>query len=988
MAQHAFKTYLQTCNQAETKEAAAYYIAYAALKMNQKDGPWLLRNFAEHAQSAEWQYKAYLNLGRYYFNQKKFDKAARYFDTIPQHTLTKSYFAEITFKKAYAYLMLQQTDLARDLFYKLRQDSGEYYQASVFYYAHIAYSQNQFSLARQLFKEIETNPSFKPLIPNYVFQMDYLDGAYEEVVKNGVQLLKDSAQIQSSEQLLRLMGESYFYLKNYTNAISSLSSAGDLQPPSRYMLAFSYYKLSQWDFARVQFEELINAFANDSVYRANVWYHLADCYVQLNQPLKARFAFSESVRLLADSVMIENAEFNYVKLSYLYKGQFQNDCEEVLKAYLKKYPNTLHALEVSKLLVNYYQKSKNYQQVINYLSSLPQTDAMQKNILQNALYSSACISFNNGATAEAEIKYKRSEELAADPELTALSVFWQGEIAYQRADYQTSVALWKRFFLTEGASSTPYYDEANYHLGYAYFKRNEPGDLKASNLEFRKYIESLKQIKPSSLQSNSPLAIKYHDALLRTADTYLLSKDIKGAAQFYEKALEMTYDRVYPLYQLAICYGVLKNNTKKIELLKQIETTYPKSEYYLPALIEIAETYYKGEEQYTNAIAYYKRIEERYPNTESERKSWIQLGNIYYNLKNDEMAFAYFDKYVQLDPSSEISKNLQDIIRKILEERQNVEYLESYFKALGNPLTEQQIENALYRQAFVLQEDTLKQAAAAEKWTLYIDKFSQGKFISEALYNRADFRYRSNQTSEALQDYLRIIQLKRSLYTEPALAKACYIRYKSNQVLEALPLYQKLDSLAELPQNILSARLGVMRCAFTSSLYAVSLEASKRVLLLEKTNASQQAEARFIKARSLYETASYEDALLEFTNIVKNVKNSSGAEAYYWIAKIYALRNDSKNVEKTTSRLIHFPYATDYWNQKGMLLLAETYFTSNDRMSAKIILESLISEQPPDEITLPAKELLKKITEQEQQPVDPPQQEPANELQLNETATE
>ena len=71
-----------------------------------------------------------------------------------------------------------------------------------------------------------------------------------------------------------------------------------------------------------------------------------------------------------------------------------------------------------------------------------------------------------------------------------------------------------------------------------------------------------------------------------------------------------------------------------------------------------------------------------------------------------------------------------------------------------------------------------------------------------------------------------------------------------------------------------------------------------------------------------------------------------------------------------------------------MLLLAETYFTSNDRMSAKIILESLISEQPPDEITLPAKELLKKITEQEQQPADPPQQEPANELQLNETATE
>lgn len=985
-AQHLFKSYLESCNESEKVPYAKYYTAFAALKLNQKDGPWQLRQFAEYTTSLELHYRAIMDLGRYYFNLRKFEKALQYFDSIPPLTVNSNFINELTFKRSYAYLMLNKYEEAKSGFFLLRQDSSDYSKASIFYYAHIAYIQNHYGLARKLFKHVESLSAFKQLIQNYMLQMDFAEGHYERVVENGLQLLSDSDDVQAPEQLKRLIGQSQFHLKNYNQAIVFLSEAGTLAPAIRYMLAFSLYKTAQWPAAIDQWESLLNTADLDTTYKSNIVYHLADCYVNVKAYLKARHAFAEAMRYSNDSIIIENSSYNHAKLTYMLVNQFQNDAEDILKSYIKTYTNTVHANEMERLLLSMYQKSKDYNRIITYIGRIATPDPILKELYQRAWYSKACVLMNTGNTAEADAAFKQAEGVPANPELTALSVFWRGELAYQNADYQTAVELWKRFFLTEGASSTAVYNECNYHLGYAYFKRNENGDIKAANLEFRKFMESLDTKSRASYTLNANNAFKYADALLRIADTYLLNKDIKMASQFYETSYLNASDNVYALYQWAICNGVLKNHNKKIELLKRIETQHSKSEYYLPALIEIAETYYKNLEQYNDAITYYKRIEAQYPNSEPERKSWVQLGNLYYAIKNDDMAFAYFDKYVQLDPSSEISKNIQDILRKILEERQNVEYMEAYFKALGNPLTDQQVENALYRQAYMLQEDTLKHDAAVVKWTAYIDKFPDGKYISEALNNRADYKYHKQQQSEALTDYLKIIQLKRNVYTEPALAKAGYILFKSKSYAEALPVFIKLDSLAESSQNSLAARLGIMRCAFLTAQYNTALDASKRVLLHDKANTNQQAEAQFIKARSLFETGSFEDARNIFNAIVKSSKNVNGAESYYWIAKIYFIEKDWKNVEKTITKLIHFPYTDDQWNQNGMLLLSKSYFESGDFISSKIILESILKDNPSADIKQQALELQNNIQAQEQQKQQiPAAPEPAElQVELNE----
>jgi tetratricopeptide (TPR) repeat protein len=70
----------------------------------------------------------------------------------------------------------------------------------------------------------------------------------------------------------------------------------------------------------------------------------------------------------------------------------------------------------------------------------------------------------------------------------------------------------------------------------------------------------------------------------------------------------------------------------------------------------------------------------------------------------------------------------------------------------------------------------------------------------------------------------------------------------------------------------------------------------------------------------LFETARFDDAIIEFENITKTSKNIIGAEAYYYLGKIYFIKQDYKEVEITLTKLISYQYSNDDWNTKAMAL--------------------------------------------------------------------
>jgi tetratricopeptide (TPR) repeat protein len=173
--------------------------------------------------------------------------------------------------------------------------------------------------------------------------------------------------------------------------------------------------------------------------------------------------------------------------------------------------------------------------------------------------------------------------------------------------------------------------------------------------------------------------------------------------------------------------------------------------------------------------------------------------------------------------------------------------------------------------------------------------------------------------------------------------------YKDKKYEEVLPYYQKLDEYAEAPANKLTGRIGAMRSAFYLKNYEVALDFAGKVLNTEKITPQQINEAKYDKAKSLYELNRFDDALIEFKAIHKTAKNVTGAEALYLIAKIQLAKQDYTAVEKTIGSLISYEYSNDDWNNKGLLLLADSYIAKGEDADAELMLQTVIDGKPRQE---------------------------------------
>jgi len=225
-----------------------------------------------------------------------------------------------------------------------------------------------------------------------------------------------------------------------------------------------------------------------------------------------------------------------------------------------------------------------------------------------------------------------------------------------------------------------------------------------------------------------------------------------------------------------------------------------------------------------------------------------------------------------------------------------------------------------------------------------------------------------------LVGYQYIIAKPRGIYTEVSLAKTSYLFYKDKKYKEALPLFIQLQDIAETPSNKSAGRFGAMRSAFYTNQFEIALTECIKVQNTEKLSPQQTSEAKYIKAKSLYETNRLDDALIEFKALTKSAKNTTGAEAYYHIAKIQFTKQDYKEVEKTINKLISYEYSNDDWNNKGMLLLADAYIAKGDEVNGKFILQTIIDGKPKQEFIDEAQKRLNDLkTKQESRTIANPE---------------
>ena len=99
----------------------------------------------------------------------------------------------------------------------------------------------------------------------------------------------------------------------------------------------------------------------------------------------------------------------------------------------------------------------------------------------------------------------------------------------------------------------------------------------------------------------------------------------------------------------------------------------------------------------------------------------------------------------------------------------------------------------------------------------YLDKFPSGKFILNASFYRGDCMYRQGDKQNAVSDFRFIVEKPKSIFTEQALVYAAEILSEQGNNAEAYKLFVQLENQAEVKSNLLTARLGQMRTAYSDS---------------------------------------------------------------------------------------------------------------------------------------------------------------------------
>ncbi|HRS53085.1 MAG TPA: tetratricopeptide repeat protein [Bacteroidales bacterium] len=909
---------------------SSFYEAVCASELFNQDAEKKLMSFIYNYPENTKITQAWLQLARYNYKKKNYKNTIKAFNNIDIYFLTPEEQVEYYFKIGYSYFATNQYEQAKRAFYEIIDKESKYQAPANYFFAHIAYTEKNYETALTHFLKLITDPDFGPVVPYYITQIYYIQNKYEELLKIAPPLL-DSANTKRVAEIARLIGEAYYKTEQFNKAtpyleLYMLKTTKSLTREDFYQLGYAYYRAKNYSEAINNFRKVVDT--EDSLSQ-NAWYLLADSYLKTNEKIFARNAFLSAYKLKYNPEIIEDALFNYAKLSYELSINPYNEAINAFQTFINNYPNSINIDDAHTYLAELLMSTKNYKDALKSIENIKIKTEKINEAWQKVAYFRAIELFNDKRFDEALPLFKKAASMRYNNNFAALGLFWAGEIYYRLNKNDSALNYYQSFLTAPGAFNQPEYNLTHYNIGYCYFK-----DKKYSQalLSFQKFLLS---------QENKNTEL-INDAYKRIADCYFINKDINNALSYYDKSISTKLSGIdYSLFQKAIALGILKRFTEKEAVLNQLLTEYPNSNYVDDALFELADTYVMLNNN-SKAIKYYSELIDNYPKSSYLVKAKLQKGLLYFNMKEDEKALECLKNVVAEYPGTPESKEalmtIQDIYIYMNKVDEFLVYVKD-FKGVSN--TE---EDSMTYQAIELRYMKGDCNNSRTSFENYIKTFPEGIFIINAHFYKAECDYKAAALDEALQGYDYVISKPRNKFTESALLKASSICYSKKDYNTALQYYIKLEQIAEYDANIIEAKKGIMRCYFELQSYDKAIEAAEKLLNTPKVNEDQLLcdEANLIIGRSAYLLNNIAKAQAIFVILSKQSKGEAKAEAKYYLAEIqYKLKNYDES-EKEIFELINQVPSYDKWIAKGFILLADNYYITGNPFEAKQTLKAII----------------------------------------------
>jgi len=955
----------------ETAAEAYYYMALSALRSEHVTGDKMLNNFTKAYADSPYSNYARFYLGDFQFDKKRYQLALRTLGEVDREGLSLSDQVEIGYMMGYAYLMTGENDLALNEFLLIKDKNHLLAKPALYYYAHVNYLKGNYDEALDGFRKLQNDPNFNRIIPIYVSQIYYKQGKHAEVVEYIVPIINDVEE-QYKPELARIIGDSYYHLRRYADAIQFLEyyheTPGAKSREDNYIMGFCLYHTGEYARA-VPFLE--KSSKGSDITAQSSYYTLADAYVRTSQKEKARIAFEAASEMEFDPAIREDALFNYAKLTYELSYSPFNETIKAFDKYITLYPNSDRNTDAYKYLVDVFMVTRNYRDAIASIEKIKGRNAEIDQAYQRVTHYRGLELFTNGAYEQAIAMFDKSLGHRLSNPITAGSRFWRSEALYRSGDYNAAITGYNQFLQSPAASTLPEYSDAWYNLGYAYFKLE---DYTQAGNAFRKYLSAMEGRRTE----------KIADVYNRIGDTYFVAREYPEAVRHYQQAFNMKlYDADYALYQLAFCSGLQRNQAGKTQQLKSLISSFPQSSLIDDAHYELGRTY-EREGNYAEAKKEYQAIIDKFSQSTYYPKALLQMGLVHYNLGDFRNSLKYYKQVAENYGGTQEAQAALMGIKNCYIELNDVDAYFAYANNLGTGAVVTTSEQDSLSWILAERQFMANDPNAVNQLQHYLRQYPNGSFVLNARFYLGEALYNQGKYSESLDHYLYVSRQPLNAFSEQALSRASELLFNAKRYDEAAELYARMETVSGNQWNKVRAMAGLMRCNFMLQKFRNAIDDAVRLSKADKVTPELTREASYITAKSYYELGSYDQALPGLREAAAQTNTVQGAEAKYLLADIYFRKQNLAAAEKEIMDFIDKGTSHQFWLAKSFILLSDIYVAKKDDFQAKHTLKSLVENYPvkDDGILTEASRKLADIEEREKREADAVQGNPLQ-IKLN-----
>ncbi|OCB76458.1 tetratricopeptide repeat protein [Flavobacterium crassostreae] len=934
--------------QEEVQSDCTYYAAYCAIRMDQANADVLMEDFvAEYPTSAKSN-QAFIEVAHFYFEQGNYPKALQWFEKVDESQLSNSDRDRFNFQKGYAFFNSKKKKEATTYFNKVR-NSKEFGSQAKYYLGFMAYEGDDYKEASRYFDEVSGEEKYKEKLSYYQADMNFKLGNFQKAIDLGSKAMPKSNAIEKSE-LNKIIGESYFNLKQYDKAVPYLAAykgkKGKWNNTDFYQLGYAYYQQKDYENAISQFNKIING--NDFVAQ-NAYYHLGESYLNVAKKQQALNAFKNASEMSFDLAIQEDASFNYAKLSYEIGNSYQT-VPELLLNFIQKYPQNTNRAVIERLLIDSYISSKNYKEALVLLEKNkgPENQLAYPKV---TFYRGIEL-YSDRAYTEAAKMFQSSLGSSVDANFTARATFWKAETQYVLQEYKTALTHYQQFIALPKATNTPEYANSNYNIAYSYFKLK---DYDAAASYFQKQIATPKTD-----------ASRINDAYLRLGDCYFVTSKYGPAIEAYTKVIALkAVDADYAYYQKALCYGFISKNDTKIKELHSFLQLYPNSSYRNDGMYELANTYVASNQQ-DLALKTFERLVAENNNGKYTAKAILRQGLLYYNADKDEPALIQFKKVAASFPKTPEALEAVSTARLIYVDNGRVDEYANWIRTLDFvAVTDLDLDNDTYESAVKqFEQNNYKQAISG--FNAYNSSFPKGIHALKAHFYLAQAYFSEGQKDKSVAHYQYVIEETRNEFTEQSLARLAQILLANNEKAKAIPILLRLENQADYAQNKVFAQSNLMQCYYDKKDYVNSVVYADKVLNSPKIDDNVKSDAQIIIARAAIQTGDEVKARAGYAKLLTLAKGELAAEALYYDA--YFKNKDGKfeNSNTVIQKIAKNYSSYRYYGAKGLVVMAKNFYGLKDSFQATYILENVLKSftDYPEVVAEAQKELDKIKTEE------------------------